>query len=172
MKRLASFSLCFLFAAFSFFGAETACAQSEGGTRDVSLFVGHMLPNQIDGVTEILPIFGGRYTYGTSAGDFEFSLENAHAEGVSWTSLGLSLRGEGPLAPGISALLYGGPSVHYFRPAGDTIRHFDFGVHFGIAGLMLVGDTLWVRSDLKFLGGPGTALYLNIGLMFRTSGGN
>lgn len=154
-----------------FMNPEIARAQSEGGTRDFSLFVGYMLPDHIDGVTEILPLFGGRYTYGWPAGAIEFSLENSQAEGVSWTSFGMSLRGEAPLAHGISALLYGGPSFHYFRPAGDTVRHGDVGVHFGIAGLMLISDTLWLRSDLKYLGGPGSALYLNIGFMFRSLGG-
>lgn len=157
--------------ALLFASAEFARAQTEGGTRDFSLFVGYMLPDHIDGVTEILPLWGARYTYGWPVGAFEFSAENSHSEGVSWTSFGVSVRGEAPLAPGIAALLYGGPSFHYFRPAGDTVRHGDFGVHFGIAGLMLVSNTLWLRTDLKYLGGPGSALYLKIGLMFRAGGG-
>lgn len=144
-------------------------AQAAGG-QDFSLFVGYKLPNQIDNVTEILPLFGARYGFESSFGNLEFALENSNAEGVGWTSFGVSLRAEGSVAHGISSLIYAGPSLHYFQPAGESSRKFDYGVHFGVAGLMLVSDTLWLRSDLKFTGGPGTALDLLIGLMFRAPG--
>ena len=151
--------------------SQRAFAQADAG-NDFSLFIGYMLPNQIDGVTEILPLFGGRYSFGLPAGAVEVFGENAHAEGVDWTSFGVSLRGEIPVMHGISGLIYGGPNFHYYAPAGSIVRRSDYGVHFGVAGLMLVSDTFWLRTDLKFMGNPGTAMYLLFGLMFRTSAGN
>ena len=148
--------------------SDGAQAQGDVGS-DFSMFLGYMLPNQIDGVTEILPIFGGRYAFGLPAGAVEISGENSHAQGIDWTSFGLSLRGEIPVATGVTGLIYAGPSLHYYAPVNDTARRSDYGFHFGIGGLMLVTDSLWLRSDLKFMGNPGTSLYLMFGLMFRPS---
>lgn len=152
------------------FETHEARAQSGEAATDLSLYGGYMLPNQIDGVTEIVPLVGGRYAFGFPSGAIEAYGENAHAVGVDWTSFGLSLRGEIPVMPGVTGLIYGGPSFHWYVPANDTARHTDYGVHAGVAGLMLVSDTLWLRSDLRFLGNPGTALYLLFGLMFRAPG--
>lgn len=148
-----------------------ARAQSNESSNDFSGFIGYMLPNQIDNVTEILPLFGARYAFGLPMGAIEAEFENSHSQGVDWTSFGLSLRGEIPVAPGLSGLIYGGPDLHYYAPNGTLDRRTEYGVHFGAAGLVLVKDSLWLRSDLKFMGNPGTALYLLFGIMLRTSAG-
>lgn len=146
-------------------------AQSIQGD-DFSLFIGYMLPNQIEHVTEILPIFGGRYSFDLAgSGALEVEGANTHALGVDFTTLSLNLRGEVTLMPGINALIYGGPDFHYYAGQGQS-RQVDYGVHFGAAGLMLIQESLWLRTDFKFLGNPGTALYLFLGLMFRTSAGS
>jgi hypothetical protein len=148
-----------------------AGAQSgDASGSDFSLFGGYMLPNQIDNVTEILPLFGGRYGLGLPLGAAEFNFENAHARGIDWTSLGVSLRGDIPVAPGMTGFIYGGPDFHYYVPAGETNRHAETGLHFGAGAAMMVKDSLWVRGDIKFMGNPGTALYLLFGLMFRPAG--
>jgi hypothetical protein len=144
---------------------------ADGGGSDMSFFVGYMLPNQIDNVTQILPVFGGRYSLGIpNVGGLEFEGLNTHSNGVDFTSVAMSLRGEIPVIQGINALIYGGPDLHYYIPSGSSSRLTDYGVHFGVAGMMFVTDTLWLRSDLKFLGGPGTQLQLLFGLLFRGSG--
>jgi hypothetical protein len=150
---------------------EAQAQDAESGT-DFSMFVGYMLPNQIEGVTEILPLFGGRYAYSFGGGaGMEITGENAHAMGVDWTSFGLNFRAELPVTSGVSALVYAGPDLHYYIPINDTARRVDYGAHFGVAALMLVTDTLWLRSDLKLAGNPGTSLSLLFGLMFRSAGG-
>lgn len=149
-----------------------AKAQSSETGSDISLFMGYMLPNQIDNVTEIMPVFGGRYALTfPNVGALEIEGLNTHSYGVDFTTLAVSLRGEIPLMQGLSAIVYGGPDLHYYIPNGDNARHTDYGAHVGIGGLMLVSDTLWLRSDLKFLGNPGTQMQLLFGLMFRSSAG-
>jgi len=148
--------------------SSVASAQSAEGGSDISLFMGYMLPNQIENVTEIMPVFGGRYALNfANIGAVEIEGLNTHSYGVDFTTFALSLRGEIPLMPGLSGLVYGGPDLHYYIPNGDTARHTDYGAHVGVGGLMLVSDTLWLRTDLKFLGNPGTQMQLLFGLMFR-----
>ena len=149
---------------------EARAEGAESGT-DFSMFVGYMLPNQIDGVTEVFPLFGGRYAFAIPGGAVEITGENAHALGIDWTSFGLSLRGEIPVMTGISGLIYAGPDFHYYTPINDTQRKPDYGVHVGVAALMLVSETLWLRSDLKFNGNPGTSMSLLFGFMFRSAPG-
>jgi hypothetical protein len=145
-----------------------AKAQSSGGSdTDFSLFGGYMLPNQIPSVINILPLFGGRYAFDYPWGAVEGELENAHAVGVDWTQGSISFRAQTPISPGLDGMIYAGPDILWYIPNGATQRQFDYGVHVGIAGVMQVKDSLWVRGDVKFLGNPGTALYLLGGIMFR-----
>lgn len=156
-------------------GGGKAAAQDSGGNNgnDISLFLGYMLPNQIDGVSEIVPMFGGRYAFAfPGVGAAELEGMNTHSAGIDFTTFSASLRGEIPVMSGVSGIVYGGPDLHYYIPNGDTVRHTDYGVHVGIGGLMLVSDTLWLRADLRFNGNPGTALLLLFGVMFRAPGGS
>lgn len=148
---------------------QPAFAQDQGGGDDVSLFLGSMLPNQIDGVTEILPVFGGRYGLGSRLGTIEFGLGNSHAEGVDFSTLSMSLRGDVPVGDGLEGLIYGGVDFNWYRPVEQTDRKSETGFHIGTGAMLMVSDSLWLRTDLKFMGGPGTSLYLLFGLLFRNS---
>lgn len=142
----------------------------EGGGSEISLYLGTMLPNQIDGVTEILPLFGGRYGLRTgSVGTLEFGLTNTHAEGVDFTTFTGSLRADLPAMDGFFGIIYTGIDINYYRPAGSEDRRTETGFHIGSGLLMQASDTLWFRSDLKFMASPGTSLSLLFGLVFRTN---
>jgi hypothetical protein len=149
----------------------TATAQSESGQTDFSLFGGYLLPSQIQNVTDILPLFGARYAYNFTSVALEFEAENAHAQGVDWTQAALSFRVSMPVDTGLEALLYAGPDAIWYIPNGDTSRLLDLGFHVGVAGIAQIKDSLWLRADLKYLGNPGSSLYILAGLMFRPSGG-
>jgi len=158
--------------------ASRAIAQSEEGAahhgNEFSFHGGYLLPNQIDGVTEILPVVGARYGFAMGeAGVIELGAANSHAEGVDFTTFTLSLRGEVPLIEGITGIVYGGTDFNWYQPQLQSERLTAVGVHLGAGGMMLVSDTLWLRTEMKFMGGPGTSLYLGFGLVFRaSSGGN
>jgi hypothetical protein len=142
----------------------------DGGSSgsDLSLHMGYLLPNQIDGVTEILPVYGARYAFGLgSVGSLELGFGNSHAEGVDFTTFTASLRGDVPVAPDIAGIFYGGVDEVWYRPVTDETRKLETGVHFGTGVMFKVTNTLWLRTDLKFMGGPGTSLYLGFGLAFR-----
>lgn len=148
--------------------APSAHAQDQGGGSEYSLFLGTMLPNQIEGVTEILPVFGGRY--GTRTSTFttaEFGLSNIHAEGIDFTTFSASLRADLPAVDSFFGFVYGGLDLNYYRPIRKTERKFDPGFHVGAGMMMHIGGTLWLRSDLKFMAEPGTSLQILFGLVFR-----
>lgn len=151
-----------------------AAAQAGGGGgaggSEFSLFIGSLLPNQIDGVTEILPVFGGRYGIPTSrVGVAEFGFGNTHAEGVDFTTLSGSLRADLPAIDQFVGFVYGGFDISYFRPAGSEDRKTDTGLHVGAGLSVHASDTLWFRSDLKFSASPGTSLALLFGIVFQSN---
>lgn len=150
---------------------ESGRAQAGGaeGGDEVSIYLGSMLPNQIEGVTEILPVFGGRYGMSTaSVGVFEVGLSNSHAEGVDFTTLSGSLRADLPSIDQFVGTVYGGIDVNYYRPVNSTERRTETGLHVGTGLLVHISDTLWLRSDLKFSVSPGTSLSILFGFVFRS----
>lgn len=148
----------------------TYALADETGGDDFGFFVGEMLPNQIDGVRDILPVFGGRYAFGlSSTGSIEMGLQNSHAHGVDFTTVDLDYRAQFPVSPGINAMIYIGPAFNYYSQVDTTNRVGTTGIEFGVAGSMSVGDVLALRADLKFMGGPGTTMYLLFGVSFKTS---
>jgi len=167
--------LVILSVALSILGGSDAFAQDdggggEGGGSEISLYLGTMLPNQIDGVTEILPLMGGRYGLRTaSMGTFELGATNTHAEGVDFTTFTGSIRADLPAMDGFFGIIYTGIDINYYRPAGSEDRRTETGFHVGSGLLMHASDTLWFRSDLKFMASPGTSLSLLFGLVFRTN---
>jgi hypothetical protein len=156
-------------------GRPTDAAAQEGagggaGGSEFSLFIGSLLPNQIDGVTEILPVFGGRYGIPTGrVGVAEFGFGNTHAEGVDFTTFSGSLRADLPAVDQFVGFVYGGVDISYFRPAGSEDRKTDTGLHVGAGLSVHASDTLWFRSDLKFSASPGTSLSLLFGIVFQSN---
>jgi hypothetical protein len=144
-----------------------AVRAEETGGSEFRLFIGHILPNQIEGVTEIMPVFGASYGLQTAAGVVELGGSNVHAEGVDFTTFSGSLAGQFPAAPDILGLVYGGLDLNYYRPVNESARKTETGVHFGTGMLLHVANTLWLRGDIKMMGGPGTSLWILFGLVFR-----
>lgn len=166
MMRLLFGGLVFLTMPLSAFAQD-----AESGSSEVSLFVGSHLPNQIDGVTEILPVFGGRYGMALGGGIAELGLSNSHAEGVDFTTLSTSMRADLPAIDQFMGSIYGGLDFNFYRPAGAEDRTTETGFHVGAAILMHASSTLWFRGDLKFAANPGTSLFLLFGIVFRSSEG-
>ncbi len=138
------------------------------GADEISLYLGQQLPSGIEGVTEILPVFGGRYGLQTARiGVAEFGLFNTHAQGVDFTTLEASLRGSIETSPGVDVVYFGGLDFNYYRPENQEDRKTATGFHVGAGGMMQITNNLWLRGDLKFMGGPGTNLYLLGGIVFK-----
>ena len=169
--RQARYILLSLLTAISFSPFANAQSSSGESQSDFSFFLGEMLPYQIPGIADILPLFGARYGLDYSWGAIEFEGENAHAQGVDWTQASVAFRADIPVSPGIDASASIGPDFLWYTPINDTARHGDWGGHVNGAVLMQVKDSLWIRADLKMMfNDGGSALYIMGGLMFRPSG--
>jgi hypothetical protein len=160
---------------FVFLLTSTAKAQNAGAdgpdSSDFSFSIGSMLPNQIVGVTEILPVFGGRYAMPTGLGKFELGGLNSHAEGVDFTTLEASLRGDIPIGDGAVGLIYAGVDFNWYSPKNISERQTETGFHIGTGAMVHVAENFWLRGEFKFMGGPGTSLYLLFGIAFRAPTG-
>lgn len=139
----------------------------EGVGDSLTAFVGHMLPNQILGVEEILPFVGGRYGLSTSLGVIEVGALNAHAYGVDFTNFDISMRSDFPFEDGFAGLIYGGLDLNWYIPQNESERKTETGFHIGVGAMMSVASMLWLRSDLRFMLGPGTSLFVLFGLEYR-----
>lgn len=130
---------------------------------ELGIHTGPLLPNQIQGMSEIQPVWGLRYGFPSGNGKLELNIANSRAEGVVYYNAYLSYRYDVHLDE-ISGFLIGGADLHQWSsPPDDTTRVVP-GFHVGTGILMPLGDALWFRSEMKFNMNPGTALYIGFGL--------
>jgi hypothetical protein len=150
-------------------GSELAHAQSDAndGGSELSLHVGYLLPNQIPGVTEIMPVFGARYATPFIGTMGEFAFGNTHAEGVDFTTFSAGARIDLPEIDQFVGFVTAGLDLHWYIPNGATKRQTDNGFHLGTGLMMRAVESLWLRSDIKLMAQPGTALYIGFGVTFR-----
>ncbi len=163
-----------LLASIAFLAAPGASAQSDDAAawgHEFGLHVGSLLPNQIEGVSEIMPIVGFRYAGSLSYGALEGGVVNSHAHGADVSVFSLSYRGELAPMPDLATLFYAGPDLHYYRPTGQSGRRSETGFHVGSGMMLLLGGPLWFRADMKFNMNPGTALFIGVGIAVRAPGG-
>lgn len=173
MRRVFRATSIYLSAFIIAFLAPEPSRADTAGSDEIQFFVGQQLPAGIVGVDDMLPVFGGRYGVATNTlGLAEIGLFNTHALGVDFSTLELSLQGNLPMSAGLEGLFYGGVDLNYYREVGAVDRKTEFGYHAGAGAMIMLTDNLWLRSDLKFMIGPGTSLYLLFGFVFRSGGGS
>lgn len=143
--------------------------QSDNGRNamyEAGFHLGNLLPNQIQGVTEIMGLGGVRggirlapYTYaeaGAIAGE---------GHGQEWKNGHVDARMDIPIE-NLIASAYIGADGTYYR-GSDNNAHMIFGGHAGGAIQALLTGHLWFRGDMKFGFSPGTSLYIGFGFVFR-----
>ncbi len=149
-------------------------AQSEkGGTEtgqnvgsEWGFHLGSFLPNQIDGITEILPMWGARYGIKTKRGFIEAGADFSKAMGTRFTTASLSIRGDIPVQSLVGHVSLG-LDLHQVIPPGSDGTTYLGGGHVGGGIMSLIGGDVWFRSDMKFNINPGTSLYIGFGFLFR-----
>ncbi len=137
---------------------------------EAGFHLGNLLPDQIDGVTEIMGLGGVRagmliapQTY-TEAG-----LIMGNGEGQKWKNIHLDIRMDIPVES-LVGLAYAGADMTYYSGI-DTSDKVIFGGHVGGGVQAQVSGSIWFRGDMKFGFSPGTSLYFGFGLMWRLGGG-
>lgn len=128
--------------------------------------IGRLLPNKVDGASEILPLWGARigYDFGTN-----FILEAGNAsgndEGVEWNNFYLSFRTNMEIQDLIGTVYLGFDGTKYQGTDGES--HFLGGNHVGGGMLADLGEFVQLRLDMKFNIRPATSLYIAGGLQFH-----
>ncbi len=173
MFQLRQFIMMVLFLVF-FCGIVNAQEEKDEGKdkkfgQVYGAHTGPLLPNQIVGMTEIMPVWGVRYGFAVRKGTLEFGVANARAKGVEYYNGSASIRGDYNIDD-MFAIVYTGLDTHYYAPAGGTFNMF-VGAHVGGGFAAHLGDLLWFRTDMKFNLNPGTALYIGFGLEWRQPAG-
>lgn len=135
-------------------------------------YMATVLPNQIKGVTEILPAWGVRYSYPLTVGYIEGGLRDSHAKGVDFDVLSIDYRYDTNQIEGFTNIFYLGYNENYYRPVNTTKRNLIGGGFFGSGLMMKVASTFWLRTDLSLAVSPGTSLMLGLGFVIRAPGGN
>jgi hypothetical protein len=163
-------SLTFVLVALPFSSQKAVAQSGPAFEHEVSLQLGSLLPNQIRGVTEIMPTWGLGYATSTRAGALEVTGIHSNAYGASLINLGLGLRGEFPTIDQFSGLVFGGFDVMRYKPFDEESSRVETGMHIGVGVLMFVSDSLWLRGDLRFQAGPGTSLLMGFSVVVRPGG--
>jgi len=138
---------------------------------EASGYIGTLLPNQIAGVSEILPVWGLRYSHPVSFGFVEAGVRDSHAKGVVWDVVSLDLRFDMNTVDGFTNIFYLGADMNAYKPTFRGDRIWTAGGHFGSGLLMKVANSFWIRTDIGLAVSPGTSLFLNIGIALRTPAG-
>ncbi|MDZ4662152.1 MAG: hypothetical protein SGJ18_11100 [Pseudomonadota bacterium] len=128
--------------------------------------LGSFLPNQIDGITEILPMWGLRYGFKTKRGFIEAGADFSKAMGTRFSSLSLGVRGDIPVQSLVGHVSLG-LDIHQVIPPDTEHTTYLGGGHVGGGIMALVGGDVWFRTDMKFNFNPGTSLYIGFGFIFR-----
>ncbi len=145
-----------------------AAAQDGGaeskGAMDWGFHVGRMLPNQLDGATEIVPSWGLYGSYMMDRFKFETGVINATGAGVDYLDLHFTLNMNMPVEDlygivfiGVDVIKYSGVSV------AESVTG---GAHIGGGILMPMAEGIWFRTDMKFNINPGVVMFINVGMTF------
>lgn len=133
---------------------------------EFGIHTGPLLPNQIDGMSEIQPMWGLRYGTSFKKGMLEASLANSRAEGVIYYNGFLSYRYDVTLEE-VTGIIFAGLDLHQWSSPPDDSTRMVAGGHIGGGMMLPIGDAMWFRSEMKFNLNPGTALYIGFGLVLR-----
>lgn len=153
-------------------GAAAGGGGSSGAPYEAGLHTGFLLPNHIDGVTEIMALTGLRGAM-RMPGDFlvEGGFVAGNGDEQQWKNIHIDARLDFPVET-LVAVTYVGLDVNYYSGPGVSTK-MAFGGHLGGGFKAELGRNLWFRTDMKFNGQPGTSLFFGFGLevAFGSGGG-
>ncbi len=159
------------------FASSIASAQEESADltginvgSEVGFHVGRLLPDQINGLTEIISGWGVKYGMKTSRGFIEIGGNFHNGEGSNYNTVSLSMRGDIPVES-LVAEVFGGIDIAQISTPLMGESSYLGGGHVGGGIMALIGGDVWFRSDMKFNINPGTSLYIGFGFVIRFAEG-
>jgi hypothetical protein len=154
----------------AFLLATNAAAQQQDPEKQEYAFewgahTGPLLPNQVEGITEIMPTWGARVGFPHRKAFVEIGGTSSRAYGTSIYTGSISYRGDITVET-LTGIFYAGLDLHHMTPP-DQSGTLEGGGHIGAGIMTLIGDVAWFRADMKLNINPGTALYIGFGIHFR-----
>lgn len=156
----------FLFLLFFSGGAWAQQAGNLSPQWEIGAVVGRLLPDQVDGVEEVMSLGGGHLAYRLSPmvyAQSQFLTGNGHDQ--RWRNLGLSLRLDQELEDFLVSIYAGAQSTLSSGPGFSEKNTFGGFVGGGL--LASTGGPTWVKLDMNFGFGPGTTLFISLALLLR-----
>jgi hypothetical protein len=146
-----------------------AFAQADGPSggipNEFSIFTGRVLPNGVDGATEIFSISGLRYSRAFSDkghGFWEVGANFGNSAGVEWKAGSASLRMDVPIET-LVGFTYIGADFTQYTGVG-VAEQSKGGAHVGGGMMTNIGGATSLRFDMKLTSKPGTFLFFGLGL--------
>lgn len=148
------------------FSAHAQNATGSDAPFELGVHIGSLLPNQIDGVTEIMGLGGARMGFRLAPGQYaEFGFITGNGSGQEWKNVHADLRMDIPVE-NLVGVAFVGADTTYFKPIDEGTRII-FGGHVGGGLQTHLSGSAWFRGDMKFSFSPGTTLYIGFGLEWR-----
>ncbi len=144
-----------------------AKAAEESSFWSVTPHTGPLLPNQVDGISEIMPTAGLNLGLKAGRGLWELGTYFSNAYGAGYHNVAASYRIIMPME-GLEAHLFGGLDFVRYRSVEFDTRS-TLGAHAGVGVGAPLGSGIVLRTDMKFNVNPGTSLYVGFGLEVRTA---
>jgi hypothetical protein len=157
----------------------TVNAKFAAMTREAGAICGVFLPNAIPGITELMPLCGGRAGFKIGHNTMlEPQMLAGSSKGQQYLLGSLSFRGDMQMDDLIGSF-YGGGDIHYATApvytgttATSSETNIYFGVHVGGAIWWELTDNLFLRTDLQMNLNPGTSLFVGFSLELRFASGS
>jgi len=158
--------------------AQEASSGNANSYFDLGLKTGSFLPYGIEGVRELLPIWGLKVGHSVSRTlALEYDLDIASAKGVSYYLAYFSLRHDFVVGNALPLFVLIGVDAHYFKRKSSigsvtgTVTDFDYrlstGWHAGFGTETLIYGDLFFRTDVRMGFSPGRQLTATLGVIYR-----
>ncbi len=184
MKRHPSRTLLFFLPLL--FCCQTGWAQNQNSTPqsngngyfDLGLKTGSFLPYDIEGVRELLPMWGIKMGHDVSRSlSFEYDIDIANAKGVKYYMAYFSLRHDFVIGNVLPLYFLLGADAHYYKRK-DTygeitgrLTEYDFqfssGWHVGFGTETAIYGDILFRTDFRMGFSPGRQLVVSLGGVYR-----
>lgn len=149
---------------------QTAGRPGQNALYEFGFHLGNLLPNQIEGMTEIIGLGGARGGFRIAPETyFEMGMIAGNGEGAEWKDLHADFRMDIPVENLVGVAYIGADTIYY--KGVDRSTKLVFGGHAGGGVQGHLTGLVWFRADMKFGFNPGTSLYIGAGLVFRMGEG-
>lgn len=156
----------------------TAQQGSSSGYFDLGIKTGSLLPYDIEGVRDLLPMWGLMMGHPISSSlSMEYDTLFANAKGVKYYILSLSFRHDFVVGNVLPLFFLLGVDGHYYKRRDSygeitgNRTEYDFqgsgGWHLGFGTETLIYGNIHFRTDFKMGFSPGRQLIVSIGTVYR-----